>query len=301
MNIIEKIVEKIRNIPLGILLIMPSLILIIVTLIGPFFYSLYISFYNWNITRPDLGQIFVGFGNYKELVFSRDFWRVLSITSYFVAVSVGLEILLGLGIALLLNKKFFGRSQIRSILIVPWAIPYVAAGVIWLWMFNANYGVINGLLTEIGVLNNYVSWLGTPFRALNVVIIPEIWKNTPFVIILFLATLQSIPNTYYEAAKVDGANVWNQFKNVTLPLLKPTLLTVLVLRTMWAFKIYDLIYVLTKGGPAGGTEVISYRIYRMAFGYLNFGGGAALSFILTLIILAISFIYTKLLYTEVEY
>ena len=142
MNIIEKIVEKIRNIPLGILLIMPSLILIIVTLIGPFFYSLYISFYNWNITRPDLGQIFVGFGNYKELVFSRDFWRVLSITSYFVAVSVGLEILLGLGIALLLNKKFFGRSQIRSILIVPWAIPYVAAGVIWLTKTTFPKGLI---------------------------------------------------------------------------------------------------------------------------------------------------------------
>jgi multiple sugar transport system permease protein len=228
---------------------------------------------------------FTGLDNYRFLLQDARFWNALGNTAYFVGVSVTLELLLGLGFALLLNQRFRGRGVARALVLVPWAVPNVVAARFWEWIFNADFGVLNYLLGA------RINWLGDPFWALHAAILADVWKTTPFVVLLCLSGLQVIPDELYQAARIDGASAWQLFRHITLPLLRPVLLLVLLFRTMDAARVFDLIFVLTGGGPANETETLVIYSYKLLYRTLQFGYGSALAVATFLFIFALSLVY----------
>jgi ABC-type sugar transport system permease subunit len=207
----------------------------------------------------------------------------------------------GIATAMLLNKEFFGRSLVRTLVLIPWALPITIDAIMWKWIFNPTYGAFNSLLLQLGIIDSYRVWLSTPFSAMNVVILADAWKVTPLVILLTLAALQTIPKELFEAAMIDGAGRWRSFLHVTLPLLVPTIVVTLVIRTVDAFKVFDIIYIMTSGGPSDGTKVIAFYTYQEAFSYLNFGRGSALAYLMTLFIGFMAFAYIRLIQKDIEY
>jgi multiple sugar transport system permease protein len=185
--------------------------------------------------------------------------------------------------------------------LLPWAVPSVVNGIMWKWIMNASYGALNGLLYSLGIIKDYIIWLGSPSLALAMVVWADVWKETPFIMLLILAALQTIPKDLYEAARVDGANAIQTFFNVTIPLIRPVLFVAVALRTIWALKSFDLIYTLTSGGPSGGTSVVGYYTYLKSFVNLNLGRGAASAYIMTVVVLVLVVVYQRVLYREVRY
>jgi multiple sugar transport system permease protein len=232
---------------------------------------------------------FVGFDNYTRLIADARFWNALANTVYFSALSVALEVLLGLLIALLLARAFRGRALLYSIILLPWAIPTVVSARLWEWLYNADYGVLNYLL------GTHVNWLGSPGWALHAAILMDVWKATPFVALLLIAGLQTIPRELYQAAALDGAGAWTTFRRITLPLLVPLLLVVLVFRTIDAFRVFDAIYVLTGGGPANSTETVSIYAYKVLFQALEFGYGSAVAVSVLAVVALLTAVYARLL------
>lgn len=214
------------------------------------------------------------------------FWQSLWITTVFTTASVVSELILGLLIALVLNQAFFGRGIVRTTAILPWALPTALIGLAWAWIFNDQFGVVNDILRRLGLIETGINWLGDPTLAMIALIFADVWKTTPFISILLLAGLQSIPKDLYEAYSVDGANAWQNFRNITLPLLLPQILIAVLFRFAQAFGIFDLIAVMTGGGPGGATEVVSLYIYSTVMRYLDFGYGAALVVVTFLILIA---------------
>jgi len=264
-----------------LLFILPSMIIMFGVIIYPLMYSLYISFHRFSLGLMKLGTPYVGLDNYREMLSNPHFWYSLKITLYFTGVSIGLELVLGFLIAFILNVPFKGRSFLEAIIIIPWSVPAVINGILWKWIYNGSYGALNGILLQLGLIDSYKVWLGTPLSALNCIVIADVWSMTPFVAIVIWAGLQSIDSPIYEAAKVDGAGPLSSFFYITLPLLKATLLFVLAIRIMEAFRVFDIVYVLTSGGPGGGTQTLSYYVYISSFKFLKFGYGAAVSYIIT--------------------
>jgi ABC-type sugar transport system permease subunit len=212
---------------------------------------------------------------------------------------VGLELGLGLLFAILLNERFRGNLAARITMILPWALLTVANGVLWAWILNPTYGVFNSMLVNLGILQAPKSWLSDTFWTMNMIILADAWKTVPNMTLLLLAGLQPISDDLYESADVDGATRWQKFRHITLPLLRPVILVAVALRTIGAFRVFDIIYVLTgNGGPADSTKVISFYNYDQAFHYLFFGYGAAISWIITAVMLVMIVIYTRLLRTE---
>ena len=232
---------------------------------------------------------FVGFDNYTRLIADARFWNALANTVYFSALSVALEVLLGLLIALLLARAFRGRALLYSIILLPWAIPTVVSARLWEWLYNADYGVLNYLL------GTHVNWLGSPGWALHAAFLMDVWKASPFVALLLIAGLQTIPRELYQAAALDGAGAWTTFRRITLPLLVPLLLVVLVFRTIDAFRVFDAIYVLTGGGPANSTETVSIYAYKVLFQALEFGYGSAVAVSVLAVVALLTAIYARLL------
>lgn len=288
------------------LFLTPSFIVVICLVLVPILYALFISFIDLtqNVNKLSDSELwsFVGFKNYLDVLSSSMFWGALWRTLYLTFVSVGFELIIGLGIALILNEEFIGRGFVRGIMLIPWAFPTIVNAVLWRWFYDPNHGVVNGLLAKVGFIDEagYINFLGSAFSALNAIIVADVWKNTALVALLLLAALQSIPGSLYEAARMDGANSWKRFVNVTFPLLKPAILVTLVLRTMEAFKIFDLIYIMTGGGPAGGTQVMSFLTYQQTMMFGKYSYGAAIAFLMSLFILLIAFMYIKLLYKDME-
>ncbi len=282
-------------------LITPALIVVFALILMPIVRAFWMSLHIIDLKRPALGQPFVGLKNYREILSDREFWASVGRTSYFMAVSIILEMVLGVSVALLLNTEFRGRALLRSLILIPWALPITIDAIMWKWIFNPSYGALNSLLLQLGLIDNYRTWLSTPRSAMHVLIIADVWKVTPLVILLSLAGLQTIPKSLYEAAVVDGSSRLYSLRHITLPLLMPTLVIVLVIRTMDAFKVFDLIYIMTSGGPSDGTKVIAYHTYLEAFRYLKLGEGAALAYLMTLFIALMAFAYIRLLNREVEY
>ncbi|APR85988.1 Maltose/maltodextrin ABC transporter, permease protein MalF [Minicystis rosea] len=235
-------------------------------------------------------QTFVGFANYAFLLRDPRFWTALGNTAYFSAVSVTLELALGLAFALLLDANAPFRGLLRAAILVPWAIPTVVAARLWAWMFNPSYGLIPHLLPL-----KDVDWLGTPGWAMHAAILVDVWKSTPFVALLLLAGLQTIPGDLYRAAEIDGASWWRSFRSITLPLLKPTIALCLVFRTLDAFRVFDAVYVLTGGGPANTTETLSIYTYKTLMRSGDFGYGSTLAVVTFLCVLTLSLGYLRLL------
>ena len=282
-------------------LVLPSLLVVFALIFIPILDAFWMSLHQYNLKRPDIGMRFIGLGNYIDILTDPYFWASIGRTFYFMVVSILLELILGIGTALLLNRPFRGRAFVRTLILIPWALPITIDAAMWLWIFNPTYGALNSLLWQLGIIEEYRLWLSTPMSAMHVVILADVWKVTPLVILLTLAALQVIPHELYEAAEMDGAGRWNSFWRITLPLLMPTIVVTLVIRTMDAFKVFDIIYIMTSGGPSDGTKVISYLTYQEAFTYLNFGRGSALAYLMTLFIAGMAFTYVKALHREVEY
>jgi len=271
--------------------ILPSFLTILLLAVYPVFHCVYLSLHTIDLKLPHVGQVFVGIQNYRYLTGDGRMWRALSNTFLFTGGSVALELLLGLGIALLMHRRFRGRGLFRASVLVPWAIPTVVAGMMWAWIYHDQYGVFNYLLTKLGVVDGYIAWLGTTKTAMFSLILADVWKTTPFMALLLLAGLQMIPHELYEAAKIDGAGCFARFSRITLPLLRSTILVALLFRTMDAFRIFDLVFVLTHGGPGNSTETMSLYGYKYLFSYLEFGYGSALAVVTFLWVGLISTVY----------
>ena len=237
---------------------------------------------------------FTGLDNYRFLLSDDRFWNAFGNTVYFTALSVSVELVLGLGIALLLHRSFRFKGAVMALVLVPWAVPTVVSARMWEWIYNTDFGVLNHL---VGVK---INWLGSPFWALNAAVFMDVWKTTPFVAILLLAGLKMVPAELYRAARVDGAGSWAMFRRITLPLLRPVILVVLLFRTMDAFRVFDAVYVLTGGGPANSTETLSIYAYKVLFQTLQFGYGSTLSIVVFLCVGAISILYVRFLRGEVR-
>jgi ABC-type sugar transport system permease subunit len=282
-------------------LIVPAFVVVVALIFMPVVRAFWMSLHIIDLKRPALGQPFVGLANYIDIFQDSFFWASVNRTTYFMVVSIAIELVIGLAVALLLNQEFKGRGLLRAIILIPWALPITIDAIMWKWILNPSYGALNSLLWQLGIIDSYRSWLSDPFGALNMVILADIWKVTPLVVLLILAALQTIPKSLYEAAVVDGASRWYSFWHITIPLLRPTLAIVLVIRTMDAFKVFDIIYIMTSGGPSDGTKVIAYYTYLEAFSFLRFGRGAALAYLMTIFILFLAFIYVRLINRETEY
>jgi multiple sugar transport system permease protein len=215
----------------------------------------------------------------------------LRTTLVFIGITIPLELLFGLGIALVLNEGFRGRGLLRAVVLIPWAIPTVVASQMWRFIFNDRYGLVNFMLFG-GDTSRYSAPLADPYLALIAIMIAEIWKTTPFAALIILAGLQSIPDDLYEAASVDGATGWQKFRHVTLPLLKPALLLALLFRTIDSLRVFDLVYVMTQGGPADATNVLQFYGYKKTFGegMIGYGSAVAVTVFLMAVVLALAYL-----------
>jgi len=250
--------------------------------------AFWLSLFTQNL-GTELQAEFTGLDNYARLVGDGRFWQSLWHTTVFTLSSILIELVLGMGIALVLNRGFFGRGLVRTAALIPWALPTAVMGLAWAWIFNDQFGVANDILRFLPVVDP-ITWLGEPIPAMIALIAADVWKTTPFFAIILLAGLQSISEDLYEAHAIDGASPVQSFVQITLPLLTPQILIALLFRFAQAFGIFDLVRVMTEGGPANATEMISLYIYDTVRSYLDFGYGAALvvvTFLLLIIAVAI--------------
>jgi len=266
------------------LLSLPALILLLLV----FAYPIGNAFWS-SVFAQDLGTqlepIFIGFDNYARMLGDGRFWNAIGNTTVFTVVSLTLELILGILIALVLDQQFPGRGIIRTIGIVPWALPTAVMGLAWEWIFNDQYGVANDILRSLGLIDSGINWLGEPTLAMLALIVADVWKTTPFIAVIVLAGLQAISQDLYEAHTIDGANPIQNFFQITLPLITPQILIALLFRFAQAFGIFELVFVMTGGGPGGSTEMVSIYIYQTVMRYLDFGYGAALIVITFLILI----------------
>ena len=265
-------------------LLAPALTFVVVLGAFPVLSQIALSFTKFNLKFAD-ERGFAGLSNFAQLVSDGVFWQDLGHTAYFTVVSVGLELVLGLAAALVLNRVLRGRTAMNSSLMVPWALPTVVAATMWSLLLNDRIGLVNSVLERLGLIEEPIVWLG-PRLAMTSVILADVWKTTPFVAIILLAGLKSIPNQYYEAAALDGAGHWAVFRSITLPLLKPFIAIAVLFRTMDAFRVFDLVWVLTGG--ASGTETLSVYIYRVLFRYGDLGYGSTMTVALFAIVFVLS-------------
>lgn len=269
----------------GWLLLLPALILLALVFAYPILRAFWLSLFTQNL-GTQLKLVFSGFSNYGRMMGDGRFWQSMWNTTVFTTASVLLELIIGMGVALVLNQSFKGRGIVRTISLLPWALPTALMGLIWAWVFNDQYGIVNDILLRLGLLKTGISWLGDPTLAMIAVIIADVWKTTPFIALLLLAGLQSISGDLYEAHAIDGASPWQSFWRITVPLLMPQIVIALLFRFAQAFGIFDLIQVMTGGGPAGATETVSIYIYGTVMRYLDFGYGAALVVVTFLLLVA---------------
>lgn len=284
-----------RELLLPALFIAPALAVLLSLSIYPLIYSVTIS-----LQKETPSGVVWSIGNFVRLVSDNFFLTAMAHTFVYAAAALTCEFLLGLSLALLLNSQIRGRGIFRASLLVPMMLPAVVVGVVWRLMLNPNFGAINGTLKQFGINTESLTWTASPKLAMVSVIAVDVWQWTPFVFLVLLAGLQAIPQEPYEAALIDGSSRWQTFRHVTLPLLKPSILIVLLLRTMDLLRVFDQIFILTEGGPGFATETISLYIYRTAFRFFDFGYAAAMSFVLLALTNVISAIYIKFLQAKEE-
>lgn len=275
----------------------PALLVVALFTLYPLAYAVRISLYRYLLTQPN-NHPFVGLKNFREVVTSYYFLSSLRVTALYTLSALSAVLVFGFLIALLLNTKIRTAVVLRIVILLPWSIPAVISGLLWKWILNADFGALNGLLYSLGLIKSYIPFLADPALARLSLVIAHVWKEAPLVAIFFLAGLQLIPNELYEAARIDGGGAWSLLRYVTLPLLRPTLLVVTVYETMVAILTFDVIYVLTGGGPADATALISWFAYAEIFKALNLGHGIALSIVIALITLGLILLYLRVLRPE---
>jgi multiple sugar transport system permease protein len=275
---------------LGAAMLTPSLAVIALVAAYPICYAVWLSLNEYSVITPGLSR-FVGFDNYLEAFRSARFWEAMETTVLFTVISVALELVIGLGMALVMHRAFRGRALLRAVVLVPWAILTVVTAITWRTIFEPELGFVNTALSTLGLPGGDVVWLGEEGYALAVMILADVWKTAPFMALLLLAGLQGIPDELHDAAKVDGANTWQRFRSITLPLLVPAIAVALIFRTLDALRVFDLPYVLTKG--ANGTETLSLIAQTELVSNRNTGFGSALAVLTFLTVMGISFLYIR--------
>jgi ABC-type sugar transport system permease subunit len=273
---------------LGYALVAPLVVLLLAVTAYPLIYNVWNSFHhvNLSIVGP---RTFAGVSNYTKMFGSSEWRSALYRTAAFTAISVFLEAVFALGLALMLHRKFVGRGILRAAILIPWAVPTVVSATLWKTMFDPRSGFVDYLL---GV---HTTWLAGTWTSWVAIFVADAWKNVPFMAIILLAGLQVIPSEVYEAARVDGANAWQSFRRMTLPLLRPALAVALIFRTLQAFLVFDVIYIMTGGGPGTSTETLSYINWQQFLVNTDFGYGGAQAVVLVLIALAIAAVYVRVL------
>ncbi|WHQ73608.1 sugar ABC transporter permease [Pantoea sp. Lij88] len=279
-------------------LLAPMLLVMLLLTAWPLLRTIWLSFTDAALIGSGETPAWIGLENYLYALSDPDFRASIWRTLYFTLVSVTFEGIIGVLVALLLNQKFIGRNVLRVLVILPWALPTIVNAMMWRLNFNPDYGSINALLSQLGIIDGYRSWLGSPDSALNAVMFADIWKNYPLVTLLVLAALQSIPDDLYEAARLDGASAWRRFRAITFPAIVAPLGVALVLRTIDAFKIFDIIYVMTRGGPVDSTKTLSFFVYQESFSYLRAGSGAAYAILMTLMCALLITLYLLMLWHQ---
>lgn len=261
--------------------------------IFPLGYTAWESLHLHDLRMPWRGRPFIGLANYLETAADPRFWGAMANTFLFTAGSVALEMGLGLVLALALNRAYRGRGLVRAAVLVPWAIPTVVAALLWSFMFDGRAGIANAVLMDVGLMSEPFVWFIDSIGAWVPIILADVWRMTPFVALLLLAGLQNIDASLYEAARIDGAGPWRQFRHVTLPMLKPAIVVALIFRTLDAFRVFDLIYVMTGGGPGTATEPIALYTFNALLQNLRFGYGSALSVIVFLVTFALAVLFIR--------
>ena len=274
------------------LLMLPLLAVMIAVIGWPLVDTVRLSFTDARLVGTE--GTFVGFDNYAKMLGGSNFQRAFITTTWFAVVSVTAEMVLGVLAALLLNQQFRGRTALRALMILPWALPTVVNATLWRLIYNPEYGALNAALLQLGLIDRYRSWLGEPGSALAALIVADCWKNFPLVALIALAALQAVPRDITAASLVDGAGPFNRFRYVIMPYLAGPLLVALVLRTIEAFKVFDIIWVMTRGGPANSTRTLSILVYQEAFSFQRAGSGASLALIVTLLVTVLAVAYAAM-------
>jgi multiple sugar transport system permease protein len=282
-----------RKLLFGYSYLVPAALCMLATVVVPIGLAIKMSLFNDVLYKPQDYQ-FIGLGNYLRLVQDPVFWLTLQNSLVWVFGSVILQFVAGFAAALLLHQAFWGRGLLRTLTLLPWIIPGVVVGLIWEWLYQPNYGVINDLLLKAGWMHERVAWLSSPDLAMPAVIFTNVWRGIPFFAIMLLAGLQAIPDELYEAAHVDGAGALRRFWHVTLPLLRPIIVVATATRIIWTFNYADLIFVMTSGGPANATQITSTYTLLQAYSNLDFGYAGALSVVLLLVMLAFTVAYLRI-------
>jgi multiple sugar transport system permease protein len=253
---------------------LPAGILVALVFAYPIVRTLTLSLSDFNLATAFHAR-FAGLSNFARLIGDSRFRNALGVTTQFSVISVILEFCLGLFLAMAVDCLGKGRSIVRTFLLIPWTLPTAVIAILWTWIFNNQYGIVNALLMKAGIVHSPIAWLAQPRTAMASIIAADVWKSFPFVLIIMLAGLQSIPRDMYEAIEIDGGNAWHKLRYVTLPFLLPFIFLALIFRVVQAFAVFDLVYVATGGGPGGATETVSVYGYHTYMRYLDFGYGAA--------------------------
>lgn len=281
------------------LYILPAALFLVTILGFPILYSIIMSFQEYTLETLISKQAhFIGFQNYLEVISDRSFWVALTHSLIFTLFSILFQFVIGLALAILFSKAFPLSHVMRGLLLSGWQIPTVAVGTLFLWMFNLDYGLVNFLLTSLHLVKEPIGWVVQADAALPAVIIANIWFGIPFNVILLSAGITGLPEDVYEAATVDGASGWQKIVHITLPLLRPTILATLMLGFIYTLRVFDLIWIITKGGPGSATEVLPTLAYRLSFIHFNFGQSAAVSVVMLAILLVAAAGYLKLTVAE---
>ena len=271
----------------GYLLLAPAVLLMAIIIVYPILLSVDISLQDVRIADIAKSETWT-WKNYRWLWKSADFWNATSVTFWLVLFVSGVSLAIGLSTALLVNQRFKGRALARLLIALPWAVPEVVAAVIWAWMYDGSFGILNWFLIQLNVVSSPVQFLGEPTTAFYSVGAAMIWKGYPFMSIMLLAGLQSIPDEQYQAASVDGASAWARFVYITLPGIAPVIGVTVVMTTLWVFRDFSMIFVLTQGGPIGATSTLSILTWEQSFAFFRMGHGAAVGVITMIICLLIS-------------
>ena len=292
-----KRIDNLSEAKYGYLLVSPSIILLSLIVVMPAGYVIYLSFCEFDITMT---PTFVGFQNYREILTNNTFYLYLSHSGEYVLIGIGTAFLCALAIALALNEITKYTGLFRTFNLWPWGIPPVVATLMWKWILNDTNGVLNQILVSVGILDRPVAWLSSPTFTMEVLGLVHAWTVVPFIMVILLAGLQSVPNDLYEASAIDGANILDRFRYITFPFLKPAMMSSLMITTIFAFRTFDIVFTLTGGGPGESTEMMVTYIYEKAFRELQLGYASALSVIMVLVSFGIVAFFSYIFRSEVE-
>ncbi len=280
------------------LFLLPTLIFLAIFVLFPIIYNIILSFQNVNVYNLKGEHDFIGLTNYINTFKDEVFYISLKNSVIFTVLSIAFQFSIGFALALFFNKKFPGRSLFRSLMLLAWMLPMVITASVFQWMMSGDYGVINYILMQLGLISEPQSWLSSANTALYMTIVANIWVGIPFNMIILLSGLQGLPEQLYEAAKLDGAGRWLQFKHITLPLMKPTIMVLMMLGIIYTFKVFEIIFIMTAGGPVHASTVLPIYAYQLSFTTFEFSQGAAVSMIMVVLLTIIAFFYLRMMNKE---